>query len=154
MQVVSEAVHSVVTRASRKRIVVTKPGGRTGIKGYIRGFARIHARFAQDSRMDSRWIRKIRDGFPRFAMDSQDSRWIRRIRRIRKDSQIFARIRESFAEEYTTNSQRFALVSQGSHVYAHCESENEPLDTTHGCEEEAGGKEAEGRWRSRQPWPW
>ena len=81
---------------------------------------------------DSRWIPKIRDGFAGFAMDSQDSQDSQGFADIRKDSRIIrGRIHDKFAK-IREDSRRFALVSQGSHVYAHCESENEPLDTTHG----------------------
>ena len=115
--------------------------------------------FATDSQMGSqriRKIRKIRNGFARFAdgfatdsQDSQDSQMDSQIREIRGG---FADIRNGFASRFAwirtrfakirrysrkqyakirKDSHEFALVSQGSHVYAHCESEEEPLLTTH-----------------------
>ena len=166
------------------RLLATSGPGRTGKKGYILGFSTIHktdtpvhARFTQirdgfadgyatdlqdsrgfatDSQMDSRRIRKIRDGFARFAdgfatdsQDSQDSQMDSQIREIRGG---FADIRNGFASRFAwirtrfakirrysrkqyakirKDSHEFALVSQGSHVNAHCESEEESLLTTH-----------------------
>ena len=75
--------------------------------------------------MDSQ-IREIRGGFAdiRNGFASRFA-WIRtRFAKIRRYSRRqYAKIRK--------DSHEFAIVSQGSHVYAHCESEEEPLLTTH-----------------------